>query len=411
MWLKDWLVEKLNPAQPTIARMEGSKSVPEPRTHSVISSYKNIEIINRAVQLIINACNEIPFIIEGPNEYKKINRMLNIKPNPWEDRSQLFRRAYLDFMLYGNAFFYYDKSDLYLLPAENIKVHPHEKKFISHYEHEVIGSYGKTKVKTRFEADEIIHVFHENEGSIFVGRSPIRSCIRLITLYNYMVDFQSKFFKNNAVPGLILTTENALSDRVKTRLLANWEKSYNNLLQGSRSPAILDNGLKISDYSNLNFSQLDFESSIERIQQDMAKALGVPYVLLKSGNDANIEANQRLFYLQTIIPILEQFCSAFQHFFNLRESVRPDRLAVPCLQPDNKTQATYYATLVNSGIITPNEAREGLRFDNLPDLDKIREPQNITGSAVNPSLGGRPPKDDADKKGKGKNDKKDKENE
>ena len=411
MGLRDWIIEKLNPAQATIAKMEGSKGVPGPQTFDVIRSYKNIEIINRSVQLIINACTEIPIIIDGPKEYKKYNKILNIRPNPWEDRSRLFRRAFLDFMLYGNAFFYYDGTDLYLLPAENIKVVPHDKTFISHYEHEVIGSFGKAKAKTRFETSEVIQVMHENEGSIFVGRSPMRSCIRLITLYNYMVDFQSKFFKNNAVPGLILTTDNALSDRVKTRLLANWEKSYNNLLEGSRSPAILDNGLTISDYSNLNFTQLDFENSVERIQQDMAKALGVPYVLLKSGNDANIEANQRLFYLQTIIPILEQFCSAFQHFFNIRDAIRPDRLAVPCLQPDNKTQATYYSTLVNSGIITPNEAREGLRFDNLPDLDKIREPQNITGSAVNPSLGGRPPKDDADKKGKGKDDKKDKEDE
>jgi hypothetical protein len=65
-----------------------------------------------------------------------------------------------------------------------------------------------------------------------------------------------------------------------------------------------------------NFDQLDFEDSIERIQQDMAKAIGVPYVLLKSGNNANIDANQKLFYLHTVLPILNQFCSAFAHFFN-----------------------------------------------------------------------------------------------
>jgi hypothetical protein len=63
---------------------------------------------------------------------------------------------------------------------------------------------------------------------------------------------------------------------------------------------------------------------------------------------------------------------------------------VPALQPDNKTQATYYSTLVNTGIITPNEAREGLRFAKLDGLDTIRIPQNITGSATDATQGGRP---------------------
>jgi hypothetical protein len=65
-------------------------------------------------------------------------------------------------------------------------------------------------------------------------------------------------------------------------------------------------------------------------------------------------------------------------------------MAVPALQPDNKTQATYYATLVNTGLITPNEAREGLRFAKLEGLDTIRIPQNITGSATDATQGGRP---------------------
>ena len=70
-------------------------------------------------------------------------------------------------------------------------------------------------------------------------------------------------------------------------------------------PAILDGGLKIDQFSQVKFSELDFESSVERLQQDMAKSLGVPYVLLKSGNNANIDANQKLFYQHTVVPIFK----------------------------------------------------------------------------------------------------------
>jgi len=55
----------------------------------------------------------------------------------------------------------------------------------------------------------------------------------------------------------------------------------------------------------------------------------------------------------------------------------------------------YYSTLVNTGIITPNEAREGLRFPKIEDNDNIRIPQNITGSATDATQGGRPPQEDS----------------
>ena len=129
---------------------------------------------------------------------------------------------------------------------------------------------------------------------------------------------------------------------------------------------------------------------------DIAKAIGVPYVLLKSGNNANIAANEVLFYNHTIMPALQQFCSAFEHFFNGGVFISPDKRSVSALQPDLRTQAQYYSTLVNTGIITPDEARDGLGLGimNTDETNCIRVPQNITGSATDPSQGGRPSEDE-----------------
>lgn len=397
-WAADRL--KLNPAQPSIASLE-----PYASPETIVDyeqAYREIEVIHRSVEMIINACIEIPLIVEGSSPSKKVNKILNIRPNPFEDRVRLFRRAFLDFVLDGNAFFYYDGVDLYLLPANDVEVVPDERTFVSHYNYLVTnqqssdifgfnrGSQSKKQEAIQFAPNEIIHVMAENDLSIFRGTSKIKPCLKLIELYHYMLKFQRQFFKNNAVPGFVLTTDSILSQRVKQRLLEAWRSTYTTIFDGARNPAILDGGLKIDEFSTKSFEQLDFENSIERIQQDMAKALGVPYVLLKSGNNANIDANQKLFYLHTVVPMLTQFCSAFSHFFNNGVSIRPDRLKVPALQPDNRTQAIYYSTLVNTGIITPNEAREGLRFPKLENNDTIRIPQNITGSATDATQGGRP---------------------
>ena len=397
-------VLKLNPAQPSIASLE-----PYASPETIVDfeqAYREIEVIHRSVDMIINAMCEIPFVVEG-GAAKKVNKLLNIKPNPFEDRVRLFRRAFLDFPLDGNAFFYYDGGDLYLLPANDVEVVPDDRTFVSHYNYLIHNQqsqdfygFGRGKQTTkadsiRFEPQEIIHVMAENENSIFRGTSKLKPVLNLMELYYYMIKFQRQFFKNNALPGFVLTTDNILSKRVKERLLESWRASYTTIFDGARNPAILDGGLKIDEFSTKSFDQLDFENSIERIQQDMAKALGVPYVLLKSGNNANIDANQKLFYLHTVLPLLNQFCSAFSHFFNGGVEIRPDRLSVPALQPDNRTQAVYYSKLVNTGIITPNEAREGLRFPKMENNDNIRIPQNITGSATDATQGGRPSQEES----------------
>ena len=163
------------------------------------------------------------------------------------------------------------------------------------------------------------------------------------------------------------------------------------MFDGARSPAILDGGLKVDSFSNINFQSLDFENSVERLEQDMAKALGVPYVLMKSGNNANIAANQVLFYEHTILPIVGLVASAFMHYFNTSK-IRPNKRVITALQPDLKIQTQSYVSLVNSGVITADEARILLGFLplNIDETNKIRVPANITGSATNPSVGGRP---------------------
>lgn len=417
-----WIREKLNPIQPYIQSQE---PLIQPDSNvDYRAAYDRVEIIHRSVEMMINSVVGIPFAVTpgsqgGPT--KKVNRLLNERPNPFEDRVRFFRRAVMDLILDGNAFFYYDGNDIYILPANDIEIQTDAKRFIKGYTYLLSGSgasydsgfepfAGSSTARNRspsrssdkevridFDASEVIHVRDDNDDSIFRGKSRLRSLTDLINLYYALLKFQKQFFKNNAVPGVVLTTDNVLSAKIKERLLQSWRSSYTTIFDGARNPAILDGGLKIDKFSDVNFQSLDFENSVERLQQDMAKALGVPYVLLKSGNNANIASNQVLFYEHTIIPIVYQFASAFEHYFN-SVRIRPDLANIPALQPDLKSQAQYYTSLVNSGIISADEARQKLHFPalNKPETANIRIPQNIAGSAAKPELGGRPSTDDKD---------------
>jgi phage portal protein BeeE len=133
---------------------------------------------------------------------------------------------------------------------------------------------------------------------------------------------------------------------------------------------------------------MDFDTSIKTHGEKIMQAVGVPPILLQGGNNANISPNLRLFYLETVLPMNRKFISAVERYFGY--DVEAITSSVSALQPELKDIAAYHSTLVNAGIITPNEARTELRYEVIAGNDDLRIPANIAGSAANPSTGGRP---------------------
>ena len=114
-------------------------------------------------------------------------------------------------------------------------------------------------------------------------------------------------------------------------------------------------------------------------------------MLLDGGNNANISPNLRLFYLETVLPIVRGYTSALERYFGF--DIEPITATVSALQPEIKEKTDAIVSLVNNGLITVNEGRIELRREPMPDpkYNELREPKNITGSATDPSVGGKPP--------------------
>jgi hypothetical protein len=153
---------------------------------------------------------------------------------------------------------------------------------------------------------------------------------------------------------------------------------------------IVDSGLKVKSIFDTSFKELDFATSVASHENTILKALGVPPILLDGGNNANISPNLRLFYLETVVPIVNKYVSALEFFFGF--DLQLISTGISAIQPDLKDIASYNATLVNTGIISPDEARIELRYPvKGGQADDLRIPANIAGSAANPSVGGKPP--------------------
>ena len=382
---QDWIREKLNPAQVRIAQDAGTQIGSDVKV-TYFQSFQKLEAVNRSVSMLVSAASSLDYdikdkvhdgVVTGIRQ-KTLNTLLNFRPNPYQSAQDFRTALFTDFVLEGNAFVHFDGVFMYHLPADKVEILTDEKTFIKGFRYN--GAVD-------FKESEVFYFRDLASDSIYRGSSRLQSADRSVKLLYSMQQFQESFFDNGAVFGLVLTTDNTLSQVAKEKTIAYWLQKYN-VKNGGKRPVILDSGLKPHQLAETNFKDMDFDQSIKTHAEKIMQAVGVPPILLQGGNNANISPNLRLFYLETVLPINRKFISAVERYFGY--DVEAITSSVSALQPELKDIAAYHSTLVNAGIITPNEARVELRYESKTGNDDLRIPANIAGSAANPSTGGRP---------------------
>jgi len=383
--------EKINPSQSFIAMEEGLTLDTREIKDNYRSAYEELEVVNRAVNMIVDDVSDIPFEVQEKVtgitpvvdniRRTRVDLVLNKEPNPFQDVNTFKRNLIIDLLIDGNIFVYFDGAHMYQLPAHNVTIHSDTKTYIEKFEYDGHIDYSPR---------EIIHIKENSFQSLYRGVPRLKPAYRTMYLLDNMRKFQDNFFKNGAVPGLVLKSPNTLSERIKERMLQAWAVRYNPKSGGKR-PLILDGGLEVDSLTKINFKELDFQSSIKANEKIILEAMGIPPILFDGGNNANIRPNHRLYYLETILPIVRKIGYAFERYFGFK--LNEDVSNIPALQPELRDQAAYYQALVNSGIMTPNEARDALILEPIEGQDELRIPANIAGSAADPSEGGRPPEE------------------
>lgn len=349
-----------------------------------------MESVNRGTNMIVSGASSFDFDVKtkvtsgvvSNIKAKALEKLINYEPNPFQTMKSFRNNIFTDLVLEGNAFVYFDGKFLYNLPASKVEIIPDEKTFIKGFRY----------MDVTYNTEEVFYCSDVNMLSIYRAQSRLNSALRSIKIMSKMYQVQDSFFENGAIPGLILETDNTLAQSAKDRTIEYWKKTFN-IKSNNRTPVIVDNGLKLKEMYKISFQEMDFDTSIARHDKKIMSALGVPPILLDGGNNANISPNLRLFYLETIMPLVNTYTSSLERFFGY--DISPIQNNVSALQPDLKELSGYLTGLVNAGIITADEARAEIRYTalNVPETTDIRVPANIAGSAVNPNEGGAPKKE------------------
>lgn len=391
----DRVVEKFNPVQRIIAQEEGGRvGSTQTKPVTIYNAFATTEIVNRCVNMIVDSASQVEFDVQETLSFTPIAtgirkasliRMLSHRPNPYMDISNFWRLVIMDFLIDGNSFIYFDGHGMYHLPAGKVEVKADETAYIHSYIYNGMQS---------FSPGQVIHIRDNSVRSVFRGDSRINSMLESLGIRQSMQDYNKNFFLNGTAVGLIVESEAILSKKMKDRTEREWMSKYS-VKRSAGRPMILDGGLTVKSLGNTNFKEMMYSEQLEDLDNRIATALGVPPILLDSGNNANIRPNLELFFSMTIIPMMQKFESALENFFAFDIQLSTHRISA--LQPDRKAESERLSALVNNGIMTGNEARKELRLEPLddPQMNEIRIPQNIAGSATGATgqQGGAPPKD------------------
>jgi len=175
--LREWVVEKLNPAQIRISEGEGS-SVGSTQPISYRFYFRDIDCVNTSVNKVVAACASLDYDIKDKQHegviaglrQKTLNTLLNFRPNPYQSAQEFRRSLFTDFLLDGNAFVHFDGTFMYHLPAENVEILTDSKTFISGY---------KYNGEILFRESEVFYFRDVNSRVSIAGRAGYRLRVKV----------------------------------------------------------------------------------------------------------------------------------------------------------------------------------------------------------------------------------------
>ena len=233
------------------------------------------------------------------------------RPNPFSSRKDLIERMTINLYLGGNAYFSKVRAggivaELWNLPTDAIKVVPSQQDFISHYLYEQQG------VRQRIEARDLLHNMFIDPSNPYTGMSPLQAGAKAIDTDIEAVNWNKVALQNRAITDGVFTFDQPIT-RAQWEEARQMVKEQHQGADNARTPWILGAGAKWEQMS-LSPQEMDFIESRRFTRSEICSIFQVPPPIVGIYDDAtlaNIETARKIFWLDTIIPYLEDLKNCF----------------------------------------------------------------------------------------------------
>ena len=151
--------------------------------------------------------------------------------------------------------------------------------------YKILGYTQKIGTEERdFDPEEIAHFKHPNPGNPFWGKGPLEAVGLAATLYHDFNIYESALMQNDAVPGIVLTAREGITESQRKRA----EKRFNQKQAGKRNVGrvFIHSGELKAERIGLTQKEMSFGEGRDKTRREITGVFGVPEALLTS-QDAN----------------------------------------------------------------------------------------------------------------------------
>lgn len=345
------------------------------------------------VRQIARAMGGIPWIVyqkkkNGDLEEVEDHPLMALfrRPNPQQGWSSFVESWISNVNLFGNAYIEAVgpkkgvPRELYSLRPDRMKVKPGDKMGI-------VGGYvysvGENKV--RYEPGQILHLKTYNPLDDWYGMAPLLAGARSVDQNNEGRAWNVALLQNKATPPGALSTEQNLSDIQFERMREQFQEQYAGARNAGKA-LLLEGGISWQSMG-LSPTDMDWLQGMKMSSREICTTFGTPPELIGDHENAtysNYQEARKAFYQETVLPFMDWARDEFNNWLSPRYGegvyVDYDTEDVEALAEDRDAVWTRARESVKAGILTPNEARQMLGYEDLEGGDMLFMPGTMVPS-------------------------------
>lgn len=285
------------------------------------------------------------------------------KANPLMTFGQLieYTQAFKD--LAGEAFWYLQRSTnsrlgtitaIWILRPDYIDVKLNTDGTIREYQYRPPGSSA-----IPIAPEDMIHHREFNPLNPYRGMSVVEAAAMTIDQDNHAERYNTKFFLNNAAPGVVLSTEQKLDERIIKRMREQWLAEYGGPNKAGKL-AILEGGLEVNPFT-MTQRDMEFLASQQFTRDKIMALFQVPKTVLGMTENVTVSnafATDLIFAKRVVKPLMQRLVDVLNEFLlPLYDEDLYFEFEDPTPE-DRATQVDSATKLFGIGALSINEIRE-----------------------------------------------------
>jgi HK97 family phage portal protein len=310
-------------------------------------------------------------------------RVLARRPNSWQTRYEWVEQLCLHLGFYGNSYQLKVRGargfleELHPLHAGFMEVEKESNDRLTYLYRDPMSGR-----QTIYRDDQIMHVRWLSFDGVH-GEVPTDIGKDAISLARSLEQYAATFYRNNAQPGVILHTDQALPREVREQLREQWNSRHKGPSRAGET-AILSNGLKADTISATNQESQLAELWLQALLAVCRVWRMPPHMVQELGRATwgNLASEMTSFEKFTIQPWLRRIEGAIERDLLAEEDdLYAEFLVEGLLRSDITTRYQAYEVGIRNGWITPEEVR---RKENMGPMPEQPKPEPVAEPPVAP---------------------------